>query len=323
MEHLNNMKLANAWKKYHTFWAIIIVFVILAGSYIVSNNKNGTNILTYDDIFRDKVHIPTPTTTPVPTVTPIPLKPGPAGLAVETFVYYAFYKSRPYIKVDVVRYKGEAHFADLNRPSIGPNSTQIYSTDASYDLNPVKMSTKDVSDAVWTLVIDHPIKQSLNNFHISDQLFSFKKVPQSNTIVFAMQWGVGFDSRDKYEDIAESGFKLYIYDVDKNEITHIENVTKPQYKYTFPKIRSFSVDGKKVQIELYHCWGCERLQPHTLLLNLETFATKNLEETSDFMWLEGNNYLYKDYTTYPCELSYTHVCDTDPDTIPPKYGRFE
>lgn len=94
----NNMKFTNTWKRYHTLWTFIIVLAILIGSFVLADRQYGTKYLTYDEMFKDRILIPTPTKIHIPTVIPSPTSISsevfkPSARVSETITYLSLDKT--------------------------------------------------------------------------------------------------------------------------------------------------------------------------------------------------------------------------------------
>ena len=211
-----------------------------------------------------------------------------------------------------------------------PNSkartiSNIYSQDdKSYE--PQEVTGADASKYTWTDILTEPIKDSVGSVSIlvSDRLFSFKKVPNTNNFLFVVElsrsasvstnvpWSPYQNTRD-----------LYLYDrsLSKGELKKITSFANSTTKYTYPKINSFSQDGGYVFIQLFGCWNCGGHVPETFLVDLQAFKTTNIGKTSYFSWKQDGNYEYKDYVVIECKEPQPGECSQDPSTLPLKTGK--
>ncbi|MBI3103725.1 hypothetical protein HYZ05_02185 [Candidatus Daviesbacteria bacterium] len=211
-----------------------------------------------------------------------------------------------------------------------PNSkartiSNVYSQDdKSYE--PQEVTSLDTSKYGWVDILKEPIKDSTGSVSIlvSDRLFSFKKVLNTNNFLFVVElsrsasvstngpWSPYQNSRD-----------LYLYDRSsgKGELKKITSFANSTTKYTYPKINSFNQDGRYVFIQLFGCWNCGGHVPETFLVDLQTFKFQNIGKTSYFSWKLDGNYEYKDYVVIECKEPQPGECSQDPSTLPLKVGK--
>lgn len=222
------------------------------------------------------------------------------------------------------------HSINLNSSNVEfPNSKERSSTHVfTYDenLEPKEIKDIDFSKYNWVSVINKGVAESngVSSVLISDRLFSFKKVPNTNNFVFVIDW-----ERQATKDVGvwnpyESGRELYYYNQTKqptlNKIATFENTTK---SYNYPKLGSFSPDSRYVSLSLYGCWGCGGHIPETLIVDLQTLKTKNIGKMLNFEWLSNGKYTYKQYIPEKCsEEPNPGQCFKDPSTLPPQTGTF-
>ncbi len=201
--------------------------------------------------------------------------------------------------------------------------TYVYSQDEYYD--PKKIESLDVNNYAWVEILKEPIKDSANSVSIlvSDGLLSFKKIPDTNNFLFAIElnrsasnsmtgpWGPYQNMRTLY---------LYTQNQGKAELKKIASFENNKKSYSFPKIHAFSLGGRYVSIHLFGCWGCGGHTPETYLVDLQTLKTLNIGRTSYFSWKQDGNYEYKDYVEIECAEPGPGPCSQDPNSLPLKTG---
>ena len=200
--------------------------------------------------------------------------------------------------------------------------SNVYSQDdKSYD--PQEIISLDVTKYSWVDILKEPIKDSTGSISIlvSDRLFSFKRVPNSNNFLFVIELSRSASvSTNGPWSPYQGGRDLYLYDrnLGKGELKKIISFTNSTTKYTYPKINSFSPDGRYVSIQLFGCWNCGGHVPETFLVDLQTFKSQNIGKTSFFSWRRDGNYEYKDYIVIECKEPQPGECSQDPSTLPLK-----
>lgn len=208
-----------------------------------------------------------------------------------------------------------------------PNSkartiSNIYSQDdKSYE--PQEITGADASKYTWIDILTEPINDSVGSVSIlvSDRLFSFKKVPNTNNVLFAVELSRSASVSTNGPWSPYQGERdLYLYDRSsgKGDLKKITSFTNSTTKYTYPKINSFSQDGRYVFIQLFGCWNCGGHVPETFLVDLQTFKFQNIGKTSYFSWKLDGSYEYKDYFVIECREPQPGECSQDPSTLPLK-----
>lgn len=199
----------------------------------------------------------------------------------------------------------------------------VYSEDKSYGPQEI---TSDTSKYSWQDILKEPINDSTGSVSIlvSDRLFSFKRIPNSNKFLFVVELSrsAGVSTNGPWSPY-QGERDLYLYDQSKGELKKISTFPNSISKYTYPKINSFSQDGRYVFIQLFECWNCGGHVPETSLVDLQAFKTTNIGKTSYFSWRQDGNYEYKDYVVIECkELQPGEgECSQDSSTLPLKTGK--
>lgn len=209
-----------------------------------------------------------------------------------------------------------------------PNSksrviTTVYSQDTSLD--PREVSDMDISKFSWTDLIKEPIKDAPNakSIVVNDRLFSFKKIPNSSNFLFVEEWdrsaGQNTGSWSPYQ--LERVVFIYDRSQGKGIVKKVQAFVSKENSFTYPKIDTFSPDGRYVSLTLFGCWECGGHQPETLLLNLQTLKTKNIGKVLQFSWGQNGSYSYKDYVVIDCKEPQPGVCSQNPDSLQLKMGQ--
>jgi hypothetical protein len=236
---------------------------------------------------------------------------------------FAHSDGETYIKQISVLYHPVAEFPNDIRREI----TTIYGQDEAY--NPPSISTEiNAADYEWIDLLTIPVTEPTNatRVNVSSTIFSFKPIPETAAFLFVFEFDLSASERAS-ENMAsyQRGFTLYKYDETTGQLMDIESFDDFG-EYTYPKIGNFDNQGRYVTLELFDCWGCEGRQPETLLLDLETLTTKNIDRVSDFVWGDTGNYQFKEYVTVECpptdEMGPIE-CSQDPATLPWIAGTFE
>jgi hypothetical protein len=226
------------------------------------------------------------------------------------------------------------HTVNLNDNKIKfPNSelrtiTKIYSQDDN-SLEPQELTNVDSSKYVWTEMVRENIKDSVGSASIliSDRLFSFRKMPNSNSFIFVVEWArsagqnAGSWSPYQFERV------LFYYNRSQsegklNKIQSFSDYPNNTKAYTYPKIDTFSQDNRYVSLQLFGCWNCGGHMPETLLFDTQTLKTKNIGKVVQFAWKQNGAYEYKDYVVVECKEPQPGECSQDPNSLPLKTGNF-
>lgn len=210
-----------------------------------------------------------------------------------------------------------------------PNSkertlTKVYSYDESFE--PKELTNIDLAKYKWINLIEEGINDSVGskNILISDRLFSFKKVPDSTSFVFVVEWDRSAGQNQGSWSPYEAGRELFYYDRSNGlgKLNKIAAFTNDKAKMTYPKIDTFSQDSRYVSLQLFGCWNCGGHQPETLLLDLKTLKTKNIGKVVQFSWGQNGGYQYKDYVVVACKEPQPGECTQDQNILPVKTGQF-
>ena len=202
--------------------------------------------------------------------------------------------------------------------------TRIFSQD-NPALEPTEIDEADVPPGQWKILIKEPVGNPTKaaSILVSDELFSFKKSPVSGSFLFAVSWSrsasqsaPGAWSPTRFERI------LYLYDRNAvgEKLKKAAVFDKTTAQYSFPKIDTFSPDGRFASIMLFACWGCGGHTPETYLLDTQTLKTKNIGRVSYFEWKSNGSYGYKDYIVIECSKPGPGECNQNPDSLPLKTG---
>lgn len=92
---------------------------------------------------------------------------------------------------------------------------------------------------------------------------------------------------------------VFFYDISTKSITSAFSNIDLENNQKYILTNAVSND-KKIAFDLYGCWGCEPLHPTTILWNPETNKKKDVGQVSEFEWLEGDSYRYKEFITIDC-----------------------
>ncbi len=198
--------------------------------------------------------------------------------------------------------------------------TRIYTSNEDVS-EPHELICLNQNDYKWTPLVTEPIDNSAGDKSIlvSDNLFSFKKIPNTDNFLFVVDWErAGGELNVQKWSPTKSERVLYMYDKD-NAGHELKNIAT--YTTAYPKIDSFSPEKRYVSLNFFGCWGCGSNKPPTLLLDTKNFTTKNIGRVSQFSWTSNGNYEYKDYVVIDCEYPQGWECTKEPDTLPLKTGK--
>lgn len=191
---------------------------------------------------------------------------------------------------------------------------KIYTEDDPKTSAPQEVDSSTVAQAEWIGLVDSPLGVLSNSF---DEIFSYKQIPDSKNFLFVMRW--------TKPNTMET--PIYYYDNLANPSLVSIDIPAEKESYSFPKISEISYDGKYVSFNMYGCWNCGGHPPETLLVNLQSKATKRIGKLSYFAWKTNGAYEYKDYVTKPCptqadgsEFMGPGVCSEEPANLPLKTG---
>jgi hypothetical protein len=202
--------------------------------------------------------------------------------------------------------------------------TKIYSQDNDPTFEPVEMTNIDVSKYSWKDLVKETIKDYPNSkkLTVDDRLFSFKKIPNTNSFLFSVEWARNrwMEKTPTVGDIFQFERPIFLYDRRQGTgaLKKIYIFNHETDKYSFPKIQTFSGNNKYVSLWLFGCWNCGGHQPETWLLDLQTLKMKNIGRVIDFSWGQGGTYTYKDYVEIDCKEPQPVPCTKDPNTLPLK-----
>jgi len=226
----------------------------------------------------------------------------------------------PYLRqtIDITSDKAEYY----GPPSKARTIIKVYSEDKNY--NPLEITSSGTSKYNWSDILKEPIIDSTGSASIlvSDRIFSFKRIPNSNNFMFVVEL-------NRSASVSTNGpwipyqveRDLYLYDQSRKNLKKIATFPNNTTKYSYPKIYSFSQDGKYAYIQLFGCWSCGGHVPENFLVNLESFKTLNMVRTSYFAWKQNGNFEYKDYVVIECKEPEQGDCSQDPNSLPLKTGK--
>lgn len=290
---------------------LILLIVVAGGAYYLGTKKTNNPSVLQPSI--------APTTTQAtPTSNPSEL-PLTNALGLTTWSL-ADVGNEVYLKQTIDISSNKVDFPNTKERTI----TNVYSQDESYD--PKEVKSLDVNKNNWVDILKEPIKDSPGSVSIlvSDRLFSFKRIPNTNNFVFAVELSrSASDSTNGPWSSYQNTRDLYLYNRSqgKAELKKITSFANSTTKYTYPKVNSFSQDGRYVQLQLFGCWNCGGHMPETYLVDLQTFKSLNIGKTSYFSWKQDGNYEYKDYVVIECKEPQPGECSQDPNTLPLKTGK--
>jgi len=219
----------------------------------------------------------------------------------ETRIYFTETAGKIYLKQVININDQKLEFPHLVKTNNG-TYTYYYSEDTLYEFVTPKVDIVD-NNYIWTEIFVAPIKDKLNTEYISisDRIFSFKRIPNSNSFVFAIEL-----------DRSDYHLKLFLFD---------NNKINPQLKLI--KTANGN-DGKYMSIKVFNCEGCEPGQPETLLVNLRSLKLKNIGKTKTFAWRNNGIYNYKDYVAAECkDETGIYECSQSADILPLKTGQMD
>lgn len=200
---------------------------------------------------------------------------------------------------------GNLSFAYVNNELHLKYNNIVYKDQNQYDPQPTTVP----EDTVW-IDIQAPILKE-KPIASYEGLFDFKNLSQKR-FVFVMRW--------------DGVTRLYYYD-SSNSLKELLMGSQSNQEYYVIKIQpkdTFSKDQKTVALHMFECWQCGGHVPETVLVKLDSGISKRIGRVSEFNWLEGNAYNYKEYKTIPCgpEVQIGE-CSEKPETLPSIDGSFE
>ena len=191
----------------------------------------------------------------------------------------------------------------------------VYSEEAASKNDFSLTNLPDPTQYTWYGLVNSPTIPT--DLAVFDELFDFKVLPNKSNFIFIMRWPVT-DTKTEY--------KLYLYNAmaQGNKVFTIYTSTQGQSGnvYTVPRIKQVSSDGTYVALNMFGCWNCGGHAPETMLLNINTSATKTIGKVAYFNWKENGNYEYKEYKSIPCAIEGPGECSEDPATLPMMTGSF-
>ncbi len=201
-----------------------------------------------------------------------------------------------------------------------PKDTIYTEDDQSQDPKEVMLS--DANTYPWKEILKEPVKDFPESVDIlvSDRLFSFKMIPNTQRFLFVVDLGrsagtLGVGGVFSYKN-SQDERDVSMYDISTGVLTKITSFPYNVTTSTYPKINAFSADGTYVALHMYGCWNCGGSIPNTLVLNLETKEMKDIGNTKYFAWKQDGNYEYKEVVVIPCknvtpeEMQYPCYSDT-------------
>jgi len=298
-------------------WIRITLFVLLGLALLVgafyagvkfSANKQPPNLTTN----------PTENQAP-PTQSTSPTIPETNSLG-KTTISFSNANGEIYLKSEITLIDPIVEYPNSKLRTI----INIYSQDDRYE--PHELTGLNPNDYKWITLATEVIDNNADDKSIlvSDRLFSFKKIPNTDNFLFVVEWmrsgnksTAGSWSPTKFERV------LYMYDKNRvgQELKKIMTFNDKSFKYSFPKIGSFSPEGRFVSLDLFGCWNCGGHKPEKLLLDSQSFTTKNIGKVSQFSWTSNGNYEYKDYVVIACKEPQPGECAQDTNTLPLKTGK--
>lgn len=180
------------------------------------------------------------------------------------------------------------------------------------DLEPIPAAIEGAELFPWQTLFNAP-----EDVGGVDEVFSFFATPDTNNFIVIMRWGMNsVDGNTRYVVYAYNEFfqekfkKLYTFE---------ESQEKPRV----PKVSGMSADGAYATFSLFTCYECGNEIPETLVVNVRTGAVRNIGKTSEFTWLTGGQYTYKEYQEVGCpEGTESNVsCAVDPQFLEAKSGK--
>ena len=298
-------------------WIKITLFVLLGLALLVgtfyagvkfSANKQSSNLTNEPT---ENPVLPTPSTSPTISET------NSLG---KTTISFSNANEEIYLKSEITLIDPIVEYPNSKLRTI----TNIYSQDDRYE--PHELTGLNPNDYKWITLVTEAIDNNADDKSIlvSDRLFSFKKIPNTDNFLFVVEW-MRSGSKSTAGSWSPTKFERVLYMYDKNrvgqELKKIMTFNDKSFKYSFPKIESFSPEGRFVSLDLFGCWNCGGNQPEKLLLDSQSFTTKNIGKVSQFSWTSNGNYEYKDYVVIDCKEPQPGECTQDTNTLPLKTGK--
>ncbi|OGY24621.1 MAG: hypothetical protein A2Y57_01795 [Candidatus Woykebacteria bacterium RBG_13_40_7b] len=300
---------------------LLIIFLILLGflafgiiGYFLGLRANRT-LVVQPEIGNNQQNTPTPNA----TIQPSQSANDVDALGQTTFSFLET-ANDTFIKTTIDLYSPLVEYQNSKLRTV----TRIFTQQLDQTYEPTEVKDANIPSGSWIELIKEPVDNPTNaaSILVSDSLFSFKKVPNTNNFLFAVElmrsagptsgpWGP-----TKLETV------LYFYDKNSSgkKLKKVQVFDKNNFNYSFPKIDTFSSDGRYVSIKLFGCWGCGGHVPETYLLDTQTLKTKNIGKLSYFEWKSNGSYGYKDYIVIECtEIGYGE-CSQEPNSLPLKTG---
>ncbi len=256
---------------------LIVGLVLFGGYYLGANKAKPASVSPTPSLSSAKPTTITPIgTTSTPTDSGIPIKANTVSFTrVNGEVF--------------MRYKGKVY----NEEAASKNDSSL-----------TKLADPD--SHTWYGLVDAPAIGEPAGF---DELFDFKVFPNKQNFVFVMRWPTTGNVID---------YKVFYYDVYATE-TKVSNMLSLQdgvdgSDQNVPRVKQINPEGKYVAFNMFSCWNCGGHAPDTLLLKIDTKATKRIGKVSYFNWKENGNYEYKAYKVIPCEVDGPGECSEDPKT---------
>lgn len=202
----------------------------------------------------------------------------------------------------------------------------IYTEDEHF--NPVIV--KVLPDVQWSLVIkkefSNPNIYNQNGLFIDDEIFSLKKIPNSEDVLFVSYWQRGARIGGTGTPL-ENQRVLYKYDPIQGSLDIIAAFDHRVQDFSFAKVGQFFASGKYVEIALFSCWGCGGHSPEIVILNLLTNEIVTLgKNVRNLNVSENGEYSYQIEPETDCMImgfdEPVGNCDIDMSIIPFQTGRF-
>jgi len=300
--------------------AVLIIVFIGIGSCLLGTRKN--QVATQDNSTQPTLLITGSSANTLPTTSNPSQSPviSPFG---SSRISFADSGSEIYLKHTITLKDNKVEFPNDKARTM----TKVYSQDEY--LEPKELTNTDTANYKWIDIVEEGIEDfaGSKSILVSDRLFSFKKVPDSNSFIFVVEWSRSAGQNQGSWSPYQFERVLFYYDRSQgegklNKIQSFSSYPNDTNAYTFPKIDTFSNDNGYVSLQLFECWNCGGHMPETLLLNIQTLKTKNIGKVTQFAWKQNGTYEYKDYVVIECEEPQPGECTQDPNTLPLKTGQF-
>ena len=244
-------------------------------------------IIILSIIFNQKIKkktISTTETNQISTSTPINIPTSPPTSVFEEGIFVGYINDELYMKQN-----GEIYYHDK---------------DCGHSTEDQKELAKDVNNINW-LKLENP--KDMNSYR--KEPFDCLFFPQFNKGIFIL------------EREGVPSYSVFIYDHKSEIIKEIEPLrftwSKDQKNtYNIPKIGNISKNGQSIFFYMYACWNCGGHHPEIAIYNIaQDKIIKRVGIVSDFEWLDGNLYRYKNYKEIPCKDDYP-ICYEDSSKLP-------